>query len=164
VADAGGPSAENNLGLLLKQQGKLEEAVRWLRRAADVGHPGGLYNLGFLLKQQGRLEEAEGWYRRAADAGQPRIEFHLGVLLQDLGRVEEAVGWYRRATDAGDADAADALARLEPSGSGHTRDAGRAQQECPFEDRPAHTPDPPSTPPGTSGRTCRASPARWPAR
>jgi TPR repeat protein len=52
------------------------------------------------------------------DAQLEQLYRHLGVLLQDLGRVEEAVGWYRQAADAGDADAADALARLESERQG----------------------------------------------
>jgi tetratricopeptide (TPR) repeat protein len=69
AADAGDHSAETNLGIVLKDLGRLDEAEAWYQRAADAGDHGAEYNLGVLLQELGRLDEAEAWYQRAADGG-----------------------------------------------------------------------------------------------
>ena len=75
----------NNMGSLLREQGKLEEAEPFYRLALEgwertLGrdHPSTLTsvkNLGVLLQSQGKLTEAEPFYRRALE-GQERT---LGV-------------------------------------------------------------------------------------
>jgi len=85
AADAGHHPAEYNLGLLLEEQGRLEEAERWYRRAADAGHHPAEYNLGLLLQERGGLEEAERWYRRAADAGDDDAREALKQLQANRG-------------------------------------------------------------------------------
>jgi tetratricopeptide (TPR) repeat protein/cellulose biosynthesis protein BcsQ len=62
------------LGDLLATIGDLDEAERWLRRAADAGHHPAQTSLGMLLQQRGDLDEAERWLRRAADAGIEQAE------------------------------------------------------------------------------------------
>jgi TPR repeat protein len=69
AADAGDLDAAFNLGVLLEEAGRVEEAEQMCRRAADAGDMQAAFNLGVLLEEAGRGEEAEQMYRRAADAG-----------------------------------------------------------------------------------------------
>ena len=67
----------NNLGLVLEEQGKYEEAEAMHRRALKarekvlgLEHPSTLdsvNNLGLVLEDQGKHEEAEAMYRRALE-------------------------------------------------------------------------------------------------
>ena len=117
AADTGHAEAANNLGVLLEQSGRAEEAERWYRAAADTGHAEAANNLGVLLERSGRAEEAERWYRAAADTGHAEAANNLGVLLERSGRAEEAERWYRAAADTGHAEAANNLGvLLERSG------------------------------------------------
>jgi tetratricopeptide (TPR) repeat protein len=99
-------SAAYNLAVLLKQQGRVEEAETWWYKAAGAGDAGhtsaAAANLAILLEERGRLEEAETWWRKAADAGDHLAETSLWLMLTRQGRDEEALQWLRRAADAGD--------------------------------------------------------------
>src|SRR5205807_1951374 len=44
------------LGQLLNERGKTEEAEHWYRWEAEAGHLGAATNLGLLLKEQGKLD------------------------------------------------------------------------------------------------------------
>ncbi|MEI6848255.1 MAG: tetratricopeptide repeat protein [Chlorobiaceae bacterium] len=73
----------NNLGLLLKTQGKDAEAEPMFRRALEIDekaygkdHPEiatDLNNLATLLKDQGKYAEAEPLYRRALEIYEQRL-------------------------------------------------------------------------------------------
>lgn len=69
AADADHHDAEYNLGILLRDLGRPEEAEDWYRKAADADHHDAETSLGTLLRQRGHPEEAERWLRRAANAG-----------------------------------------------------------------------------------------------
>ena len=58
--------AHNNLGNVLRAQGKLDEALVQCERAVALkpDHFEPLHNLGFILGQQGKLEQAVAAYRR----------------------------------------------------------------------------------------------------
>jgi serine/threonine protein kinase/Flp pilus assembly protein TadD len=95
------PGTHNNLGLALRDQGKLEEAVAEYRAAlrikpdSDFAH----YNIGLALHGQGKLEEAIADYR-AAIRIRPDNDFahnNLGLALRDQGKLEEAIAEYRAA-------------------------------------------------------------------
>ncbi|MGW7126585.1 tetratricopeptide repeat protein, partial [Streptomyces sp. NPDC054901] len=105
-------SAAFNLGILLTETGRNEEAVELFRQAADAGDTEAAVNLGVLLAQLGRNEEAEEMYRQAADAGDASAVFNLGFLLAQLGRNEEAKEMYRQAADAGHRGAISNLGNL----------------------------------------------------
>jgi len=109
----------NSVGLMLRDQGRLEEAEVLYRRGLagyervlGVDDPSTLIsvnNLGMLLQNQGKLEEAETLLQRALEA----TERVLGVnhlltlisvnnfaeLLKDQGKLEEAEPLYRRALE-----------------------------------------------------------------
>ncbi|WP_410586339.1 tetratricopeptide repeat protein [Amycolatopsis sp. lyj-23] len=106
AAELGNAMAMSSLGVLLLQDGRLDEAERWLRQAVDAGGTDAMSNLGLLRQQRGDPAEAERWFRRGAEAGHPTAMSNLGVLLaRRHGALDEAERWFRQAADAGHADA-----------------------------------------------------------
>ncbi len=95
------PDALNLLGVVLMDQGKLEEAVATYRRlvAVEPDNARVLYNAGLALKRFGRFEEAIATYRRALAIEPDLAEAHnsLGAALAEQDEVEDAIGHYRRA-------------------------------------------------------------------
>jgi tetratricopeptide (TPR) repeat protein len=111
---------QNQLGLLLKNQGKLDEAGVLFREALeakratlDDRHPGTLAsmnNLGRLLHNQGKLDEAGVLLREALEARRATLgDRHpstlgsmnnLGSLLQNQGKLDEAGVLLREALEA----------------------------------------------------------------
>jgi len=89
------PDALANLGAVLKDLGRLEEAEQLLHRALEVqpDHPSALCNLGALCAGEGRLDEALGFLERAVALapGDPIAHSNLGSVLLKLGRLEEAL-------------------------------------------------------------------------
>ena len=59
----------SDLGVLLKQQGRLDEAEAAYRTGIDLGNGRAASSLGVLLEEQGRLDEAEAVYRSGIDLG-----------------------------------------------------------------------------------------------
>ena len=93
--------AHNNLGNVLKEQGKLDEAVASYTRAqmiesdnADIH-----YNLGTTLQKKGKLDEAVASYTRALQIRPDYVKAHcdLGGSLKEQGKLDEAVASYTRA-------------------------------------------------------------------
>ena len=89
------PTAQNNLGMALAQQGRMEEAVARFRQALTIepGHALANYNLGYMLVNQGRPQEGIGYLRQSlrvhpADAN---AHFALGVALAATGARAEAL-------------------------------------------------------------------------
>ena len=102
--------ALSNLGLLLQDTNRIEEAEPLMRVALEINkaaygekHPTvaiGLNNLAMLLKATNRAEEAEPLMRRALAIDHASYGEHhpavakdlsnLGLLLQDTNRIEEA--------------------------------------------------------------------------
>ena len=111
---------QNQLGLLLNDQGKLDEAGGLFREAlearrATLGdrHPDTLdsiNNLGMLLQDQGKLDEAGVLYREALEARRATLgDRHsdtldsmnnLGTLLRAQGKLDEAGVLLREALEA----------------------------------------------------------------
>jgi TPR repeat protein len=87
------------MGSMAYEEGRIEEAERFYRRAADNGHTSSMYSLGRLLHQAGRIEEAEQWYRRAADNGHASSMYRLGHLLKKAERIEDAEQKYQHTDD-----------------------------------------------------------------
>lgn len=89
------PTAQNNLGMALALEGRLDEAVDRFRQALaiDPRHALANYNLGYMLTHQGRPREAIGYLRESlrlhsADAN---AHFVLAVALAATGSRPEAV-------------------------------------------------------------------------
>lgn len=112
------PFALNNLGLLHRDLGNLEQAERELRRATErlPDYARGLYNLGLVTRDQGRIDEAERLFRRVIEIrpSHGRAWGELGELLVSRGAAEEAVQPLRSAI------------RYEPTLVGYRRALGRA--------------------------------------
>jgi tetratricopeptide (TPR) repeat protein len=94
-------SAHNNLGAVLKDRGKPDEAIGEFRRAIALkpDNPQPHNNLGVILKNQGKLREAINEYHRAI-ALRPDYAFahnNLGTVLKAQGKLDEAIAEYRRA-------------------------------------------------------------------
>lgn len=93
--------AHNNLGNVLRDEGKVTDAVASYRRALEIlpDYAEAHNNLGNALKDQGQLDEAIANYRRALELKPDYVETHinLGTLLTDMGRPEEALASFRRA-------------------------------------------------------------------
>ena len=93
--------SHNNLGNVLKEQGKLEEAEISYRTALklDPRFAEAHYNLGIVLDKQTKFEEAEDCYNRALRVTPNYAEAHnqLGVLQLAQSRYEEAIDCFKRA-------------------------------------------------------------------
>jgi len=91
----------NNLGLALKKQGKLEEAIAHYEQAIILQpNCAELYiNLASALKMQNYFEEAIASYQQALNLQPNSAEIHnnLGAILQELGWLEEAIASYQLA-------------------------------------------------------------------
>ena len=109
----------NNMGSLLRRQGKLDEAMLFYREALEgkrrvMGddHPDTLIsinNMGLLLYTMGKHAEAEPYYREALD-GNRRVlgddhpetlnsNNQMGTLHQAQGKPDEAMPYYREALE-----------------------------------------------------------------
>jgi TPR repeat protein len=112
AAAAGITDAMSNLGVLLQDQGKHDEAEQWYRKAGDAENTNAMYNLGVLLGDHGKQDEAEQWYRKAAEAGNTGAMSNLGALIGGRGEEAEAEHWFRKAAEAGNTDAMSNLGAL----------------------------------------------------
>jgi tetratricopeptide (TPR) repeat protein len=96
--------AHNYLGIVLAQQGRLDEAETCHRTAMKhrPNDPVAHGNLGNLLRQQGKLDQAAACYQRLVDLDPNCAEAHndLGVTRQQQQRFAEAMDHYRRAVNA----------------------------------------------------------------
>ena len=93
--------ANNNLGVVLAEQGKSDEAIARYRLSIRT-RPSFMYshnNLGFELAQRGELEAAIEEYRAALaiDPGYVDAEVNWGNALLQLRRFDEAVTHYAAA-------------------------------------------------------------------
>ena len=90
-----------NLGVALKDQGKLDEAVACHRQALQLkpDYAEAHNNLGNALREQGQQEEAVACYRRALELKPDFAGAHnnLGIVFKEQAKLEEAIACYRRA-------------------------------------------------------------------
>jgi len=105
VADPARLDARINLGLLLHEARRFEEAMRVYAEALrDCGpDPLLLFNLGVLLEDRGRAGEAAQAYRAAiaSDPAMADAHYNLALLSRRLGRSRDAIrhmSQYRRLT------------------------------------------------------------------
>ncbi len=95
--------AHYNLGIVLSEQGKTDQAIDQYRQAITLrsDYPEAQYNLGRLLVQQGRLDEAIEHYEKAVEINPADSEAqnNLGATLFGIGRVDDAIAHYRKALE-----------------------------------------------------------------
>jgi tetratricopeptide (TPR) repeat protein len=92
--------AHNNLGSLLLQKGRVDEAIDQFQQALDL-QPNAAdvhSNLGGALLQQGRVEEAIAQLQQALQIQPDSTQAHinLGNALLRKGRVNEAIAQFQR--------------------------------------------------------------------
>jgi len=92
-----------NLGILLSDTGRMDEAEKYFRMAIEVAPEdvSVLYNLGVLLVKAGRMKEAEEQYRKVLGIDPEHVDAlsSLGLLLSDTDRIVETEELYRKALD-----------------------------------------------------------------
>jgi Tfp pilus assembly protein PilF len=91
----------NNLGALLRDTDRLEEALSMLRRAVELrpGFASAQLNLGLALEDAGDEVGAMEAYRRVIEIaeGEPTSRINLGLLLLRQGQTAQALVELRRA-------------------------------------------------------------------
>lgn len=77
--------AQFALAQRLRDEGVLDQAVQWYRKAAEQGHCAAQFRLAqMLLQGKGGVRDEPAallWLRRAAEAGHGGAQYHLGVRL-----------------------------------------------------------------------------------
>ena len=93
--------AENNLGSVLNNQGKWDEAIPHFERALQLepDYPEAQVNLGVALVNQGKLDEAIPYFERALQLNPYSADAHynLGDALAAQGKQTEAIQQFERA-------------------------------------------------------------------
>jgi len=86
--------AMNNLGFLLRQQGRLDETIAWYQKSLEVkpDNPMVLNNLGIVYKMQKKWSAAIQVFEKLVqvDPLDPEGYYSLGRAFFDLGRFQEA--------------------------------------------------------------------------
>jgi Flp pilus assembly protein TadD len=90
-------------GLLLMQQGRLDEAVEDFRQIlrTDPAHEAAYTNLGLILLRQGNLGDAETHLREALRVSPRNAEAlnNLGLVRMKQGRTEDAIACFQKARE-----------------------------------------------------------------
>ncbi len=92
-----------NLGLALRQQGKVEEAIKNFQKAIEINPKYALayQNLGHALHNQGKVEEAIKNFQKAIEIN-PEDDwayYSWGHALRQQGKLEEAIKNYQKAIE-----------------------------------------------------------------
>jgi len=104
--EEGSASGAWHLAWLLKEQGRLPEAVAAFRRAAERKHEDAWMRGAGTYMEMGDLAAAEAMAREGDQAGAASAAGFLGALLDDRGARDEAFEAYRRADSRGDGNGA----------------------------------------------------------
>jgi protein arginine N-methyltransferase 7 len=116
-----------NLGLALKAQGRLDEAIASYREALSIkpDHFEALNNLGVVFHEQGRFDEAVLSYRQALSIKPDYVEAidNLGLALRAQGEINGAIDCHRKAVS------------IRPDFAGALYNLGTAlQAQCRFDE------------------------------
>lgn len=93
--------AHHNLGVALKEKGRIEEAVAHFRKALEIrpNYPDARLNLATTLAEKGDLDSAGTEFARAlrGTADDADVYYNLGIAFCSRGRLEEAEAEFRKA-------------------------------------------------------------------
>lgn len=114
----------------LLAEGRGQEALEWMVRAAEAGHVAAQLDLAQALLVDGKNAEAAIWIQRAADAGNVDARLAYGMLLLRGSGVtkdeREALRLFTLAAEQGSTQAQFMVAVAYHNGSGVARDDRRA--------------------------------------
>ncbi|MDY4971464.1 MAG: SEL1-like repeat protein [Lachnospiraceae bacterium] len=117
-AENGNTAAQCEIARQLMNDGRMEEAVSWYKRAAAAGEADAMFNLGLLYSQgwdgeDASPEQAFFWFKSAAQAGDSEAMYMTGrCCLNGSGTgidVQEAAEWLKKALASGYAAAQELL-------------------------------------------------------
>ena len=90
-----------NMGIALKAQSKLEEAIVAYKKAISIkpDYADAYYNMGIILKEQSKLEEAIVAYNKAIfiKPDYAKAYNNMGIALKAQSKLEEAIVAYNKA-------------------------------------------------------------------
>ncbi len=93
--------AHYNLGIILREQGDVEQALEHYRQAFALrpNYAEAHYNLARCLVEKGQLDDAIEHYEKALkiNPADPETHNNLGVTLFGIGRVDDAIVHYQKA-------------------------------------------------------------------
>jgi tetratricopeptide (TPR) repeat protein len=93
--------AYSNMGVALRNQGKLDEAIEAYRKAISLrpNDADTYFNLGIVLKDQGKFAEAVEAYKKSISLkpDNAKVYNNLGVVLQAQDKCDEAIQAYDKA-------------------------------------------------------------------
>ena len=96
--------AHNNLAVILRGRGQVDEAIAHLRKALEIqpDFAEAHNNLGNALLQHGQIEEAIAHFRRAFEIEPNNAPAHanLGSALIQMGRVDDSIAQFQMALAA----------------------------------------------------------------
>jgi tetratricopeptide (TPR) repeat protein len=128
------PQIETMLGIALRQAGRLEDALSWLKRAVKrrPPHAPAFYELGCLLSFLNRDDEAVEAFNRGLDTAplMPQLSVQLGyVLLRRKSYAEAKIAFGRAlANSAGSPEALFGLAKAHQAEGDNAAAAGYFRQ------------------------------------
>ncbi len=93
--------AHYNLGIILREQGDVDQALKHYRQAFALrpNYAEAHYNLARCLVETGQLDDAIEHYEKALkiNPADPETHNNLGVTLFGIGRVDDAIVHYQKA-------------------------------------------------------------------
>ncbi|MEV5717308.1 hypothetical protein AB0L41_25745 [Amycolatopsis mediterranei] len=106
IDTAARPFVMESLADLLKRDGRQQDAMIWLERAAEAGCPGAMRRLAQHLEagDEARKSEAGDWWRRAANAGDEEAVWCFIQRFESEGRRQEAAALWRWVLQGDDSD------------------------------------------------------------
>jgi len=89
------------MGLVLKEQGKFDNAIEAYRKAIDLNpnYAVACNNMGVVLQEQGKLDNAIEAYKKALflNPNYGEVYSNIGLVLKDQGKLDEAIEAYQKA-------------------------------------------------------------------